>query len=176
MPATYFRGRKYDSPTKPRECPECGARAIYMWTEEWRKRANPERKAETELNKGERGYLRRALQKLRIPKVDVRINPQSKGDIYIELRNPTPVICCGQKWIGSNPTLRKTKLTHELLHAAGMRHGREARKQGYYSNPKRDRYSPIVYRQICRARNPKQPEGYRFKESDLRSARQKRRY
>ena len=99
---------------------------------------------DTRLTPAETKFLGRALAHLNVPRVDVQVNPESTADIWIELGNPLPQVVCGQKWIGSNPTLRKTKLVHEVLHAKGMRHDAKSRQMGYYSNPERDTYSPKV--------------------------------
>lgn len=128
------------------------------------------------LTASEAGLLGKALGALGVPRVDVQINPASQGDIHILLNPGLSQIVCGQKWIQSNPTLRKTKLVHEVLHAAGIRHDARSRKLGYYSNPNRDRYSPRVYRQIIgghkMARRKRRLTAYqRFVQREMRKIR-----
>lgn len=69
-------------------------------------------------------------------------------DVWADLG--TVAITVTRAWARESEDERRKRLTHELLHLAGMGHGKAEREMGYYSRPERDSYSLLVYQTYLR--------------------------
>lgn len=96
------------------------------------------------------GFIRRAETYLSIPHdVEFRLD-RSIPDIASLPSASPPVVLIGKRWIASSDRASKEKkILHELLHiGVGLGHNDAARSIGYYSSPRRDRLSWVVYRDM----------------------------
>ena len=93
-------------------------------------------------------FLRRAEAYFGLPTGRVRyeLHPGTPDIAAIPARR---TVLLGRRWLKSPPTSQEIKLTHELAHlGAGLQHNDTARSLGYYSNPRRDRWSRAVHADI----------------------------
>lgn len=60
------------------------------------------------------------------------------------------LVLLGRRWRRDTPEVRLKKVCHELLHLWGLPHDQHMRDLGYYSNPRRDRFTWDVWRDFRR--------------------------
>ncbi len=103
------------------------------------------------LSDSERTKIRHMMKQMGIKAVTIDINPESSRDIAVYL-SPVPKIIAGRKWLKAPYHERMKRVLHELCHCAGKHHDSTARRDGYYSNPKKDTYTARLYKTL--SRNP----------------------
>lgn len=94
----------------------------------------------------EKNWLKRNAQYFKTKPVNVKVVGDSQPDIAFS----HGTILLGRRFLNDKPdsARRKKKLTHEMIHAAGYPHDQKMRDLGYYSSPRKDRFSERVVKDI----------------------------
>lgn len=101
------------------------------------------------LSPEDRRFLRKGMKYfgIRMLKLEFSDSKKTYPDIWISLDGQMPKITVTREWMKQNSANRQSRLTHELLHKAGLEHNE---KIGYNSHPEADSFSKKVYLDIIK--------------------------